>query len=296
MHAKTTSCCCLLAILTLSGLHSTNGGDHIVEDYGKAPVVEDYGKAPIPAKGVYPKMPYEDPIDYYAQANNPIAAVTAFSAENYYISDFEGFSEDANQFLLRYATPLTLGGSDWLFRATLPINHFPVPAGGTETGLGDMGLGFTYLFETNEPNVSFGVGPTFRLPTATDSVLGNEKWSGGLNAVYFNGSNSKFQYGYEISWLQSFAGDDSRNYYSVGAFRPFAFYQLGNGWYTGTAPIWIYNFQNDNYNMPIGLRLGKVIEGPNKVVNFWVEPQVSMANRGIMPDWQFWTGVKIQFW
>lgn len=248
-------------------------------------------------KGTLPKVPYEDSVDYLIQANNPIAEVTTFSFENFYLADIQGLSDDADQFLLRYGQPLSFAGHDWLFRATLPINHFPEVGGGHETGLGDLSAGLTYLFDTSNPNVSFGVGPVMRFPTATHgAILGNEKWSAGLCASYFNGSDEKLQFGFDLGWLQSFAGDSGRNYFNVGSFRPFVFYQLGGGWYTGTSVNWVYNFQNDDYNMPIGLRLGKVFEGDNKIVNLFVEPQISMANSGVMPEWQLYSGVRLQFW
>jgi hypothetical protein len=62
--------------------------------------------------------------DASAQANNPLANMTAFNLHNYYIGELTGSDENANQFWLRYAKPFSLGG-DWLMRASLPINSFP---------------------------------------------------------------------------------------------------------------------------------------------------------------------------
>lgn len=62
-----------------------------------------------------------------AQANNPLANMTAFNMQNYYIGDVSGTDKDANQFWFRYATPYSLGHSYWLLRASLPINTYPAP-------------------------------------------------------------------------------------------------------------------------------------------------------------------------
>jgi hypothetical protein len=77
--------------------------------------------------------------DAAAQANNPLANNTAFNLQNYYIGELTDSDDSANQFWFRFAKPFTVGNSDWLLRASLPINSFPVaPSGNTETGIGDL--------------------------------------------------------------------------------------------------------------------------------------------------------------
>lgn len=53
---------------------------------------------------------------------------------------------------------------------------------------------------------------------------------------------------------------------------------VGGGTYLRAAPTWIYNFENDNYSVPLGVGIGQVI---NKVrpYNFFVEPHFSVADR-----------------
>ncbi len=82
------------------------------------------------------------------------------------------------------------------------------------------------------PALSVGIGPQFTAPTATDDALGSEKWSAGFAQVFFDARSPKFQYGYLLSWQASFAGDDDLAAVNVGAFQPFAFYQLGGGTYS----------------------------------------------------------------
>lgn len=231
-----------------------------------------------------------------AQANNPLANMTAFNLQNYYIGELTDLDEDANQFWLRYAQPFSVAETSWLLRASLPVNSFPAPSSGTETGLGDLNLFAAYLMDTGNPAVSFGIGPQLTAPTASDDSLGSEKWSGGLVNVLFNGSSPKFQYGYLLSWQHSFAGDDNRTDVNAGAFQPFLFYQLGGGTYLRAAPIWIYNFENDNYSVPLGIGIGQVIKMGKTVFNIFVEPQFSVADRGPgQPEWQIFAGFNMQF-
>ena len=232
-----------------------------------------------------------------AQANNPLANMVAFNVQNYIIPELTDSDEDANQFWLRYAQPFSLWDTNWLLRASLPVNTFPVGANGeSDTGIGDLGVFAAYLFDTGNPAVSFGFGPQVTFPTASENLLGSEQWSAGFANVYFDGRNKKFQYGYLLTWQHSFAGDDARADVNVGAFQPFAFYQLGNGFYLRGAPIMSYNFENDNYSVPLGLGLGKVIKKGNTVFNFFVEPQYSVADEGPgQPEWQIYLALNMQF-
>lgn len=126
--------------------------------------------------------------------------------------------------------------------------------------------------------------------------MGTEKRSAGLVNVLFAGRSKKNQYGYLLSWQESFAGEDSRADVNIAAFQPFAFYQLGGGTYLRMAPIWTYNLENDDYNIPVGLGIGHVIKRGHTVFNVFIEPQVSVADRGAgQPQWQVFLGLNLQF-
>jgi len=133
-------------------------------------------------------------------------------------------------------------------------------------------------------------------PTATEDVVGSEKWSAGFANVWFNATSKKFQYGYLLTWQTSFAGEDDRDDVNLGAFQYFAMYQLGAGWYLRSTPVWAYNFEDDSYSVPLGLGIGKVIPTKAVVMNLFVEPQVSVADDGdTWPDWQIFAGFNMQF-
>ena len=231
-----------------------------------------------------------------AQANNPLANMRAFNLHNYYIGEQTGTGESADQFWLRYAMPFKLGG-DWLLRASLPINSFPVAAGGSrETGIGDLNVFAAYLFDTGNPALSFGFGPEIVAPTATKDALGSGKWSAGFANILFDARSKKVQYGYLLTWVGSFAGEDNRADVSSGAFQPFGMYQLGKGTYLRTTGIWTYDFETNNYSVPIGFGIGKIFKKGKTVYNAFIEPQWSVADKGPgWPEWQVFIGFNMQF-
>jgi hypothetical protein len=61
----------------------------------------------------------------------------------------------------------------------VPAHH---DGGRSPFGLGDLNPTF-FLSPAKPGKLIWGVGPTFTLPTATDSLLGTSKWSMGPAAV-----------------------------------------------------------------------------------------------------------------
>jgi hypothetical protein len=239
----------------------------------------------------------EDHAGDAAQANNPLANMTAFNIQDYYIGELTESDDSANQFWLRYAKPLSVADTNWILRASLPVNTYPTPPDNDkETGIGDFNVFAAYLIDTGNPAVSFGIGPQLTAPTASDDELGSEKWSAGFANVLFNASSARFQYGYLLTWQASFAGDSDREDVNIAAFQPFAFYQLGHGTYLRAAPIWVYNLENDDYSVPLGLGIGQVIKRDKVVYNVFIEPQFSVADDGPgQPEWQIFFGFNMQF-
>jgi hypothetical protein len=238
--------------------------------------------------------------DHYsaaAQANNPLAKLTAFNIQNYYIGDLTESDDSANQFWFRFAKPFSVSDTHWILRASLPINTFPIsPDGDKETGIGDFNVFAAYLMDTGSPSVSFGLGPQITAPIASKDELGSEKWSAGFANVLFNANSHKFQYGYLLTWQASFAGNDDREDVNEASFQPFAIYQLGGGTYLRAAPIWIYNLENGDCSVPLGFGIGQVIKKGKIVYNIFVEPQFSVADDGPgQPAWQVLLGFNLQF-
>jgi len=232
-----------------------------------------------------------------AQANNPLANFTAFNLHNYVIGELTETNRNANQFWMRYARPLSFGETKWLMRASLPINTYPAsPDFATKSGLGDLNVFAAYLFDTGRPSLSVGLGPQVTLPTATEDALGSGKWSAGLVHTLFDSASPKFQYGYLLSWQESFAGADDRDKVNIGGMQPFMFYQLGGGTYLRSTGVMTYDFEHGTYSVPVGFGIGQVIPTPKAVFNAFIEPQVSVADKGAgWPKWQVFLGFNTQF-
>jgi len=105
--------------------------------------------------------------------------------------------------IMRIITPVIYQPSIFSIVAPLntPLNHL-----GT-LGLGDMNPTF-FLSPAKPKKLIWGVGPTFLLPTATDKVLGQSKWSAGPSVVLLV-QPGHWTLGTLINNVWSFAGSNN---------------------------------------------------------------------------------------
>lgn len=228
-----------------------------------------------------------------ADANNPLAKFQAFNVHNYYvpaISELDG--QNSNAFWLRYAQPL----GKWLFRASLPVARVPTADSKTMSGLGDANAFAAYLFDTGNPAVSVGAGPQITIPSASEDETGTGRWLGGFAATFFDARSKAVQWGGLVTWQKDFAGDDARSPVNVLAVQPFYFFQLGGGLYVRGSAVAVFDIENDKYNVPVGLGIGKVVPTSKAVFNLFIEPQYTVLSRGAgQPELQIFIGVNTQF-
>ena len=115
------------------------------------------------------------------ETQNPIANLISVPFQNNF--NFGIGPNDATQWVLNVqpVIPITLN-KDWnlITRTIMPIINQPSPGPGIESafGLGDINP-TVFLSPKNSGKLIWGVGPTMTFPTATDSLLGNGKWSAG---------------------------------------------------------------------------------------------------------------------
>ena len=232
----------------------------------------------------------EEQAKLLAQANNPLADMTAFNIQNYYYAERYGTDESSNTAWLRFVKPF----GRWLMRASLPIATVPTSTSNDPvSGLGDLNVFMAYLLSDPSSPAQFGVGPLMAAPTATDDILGVDAWQLGAAGVYFNAKSPVVQWGGLLTWQTSVSGDDDVN---AAAIQPFLMIQVGKGTYLRSAPVWAFNLEADAYNVPLGLGIGKVVRNNQTVFNMFIEPQWTMLHDGVgQPEFTIFAGLNLQF-
>ena len=228
-----------------------------------------------------------------AQANNPLANMTAFNIQNYYMPSLYGMPDQSiNNTWLRFAKPT----GRILWRASLPISTVPNGEGDPVSGLGDFNVFAAYLVSNPKSSTQFGLGPMLVAPTATDELLGSGKWQLGAALVYFNGDSPQIQFGGLVTWQASVAGQENRPKTNMMVLQPFWFWQIGDGVYLRTAPLWIFNIETGDYNVPIGFGIGKILKVGKTVYNIFIEPQYTVLHYGVgQPEFQLFVALNMQF-
>jgi len=144
----------------------------------------------------------------------------------------------------------------------MPIINQPSPAPGIQSafGLGDINP-TVFLSPANSSKLLWGVGPTMTLPTESNALLGNGKWSAGP-AIVLLATPGHWVYGALANNQWSFAGWGKK---SVNALlvEPFVNYNFPHGWYLVSAPIITANWEaasDERWTVPIGGGVGKIIK------------------------------------
>lgn len=111
-------------------------------------------------------------------------------------------------------------------RTILPvIDQSDVPVDGMgESGIGDIVQSFFFSPKKPTPRgMIWGIGPVIMLPTASDEMLGTEKWGIGPTGVALKQAGP-WTYGALVNHIESFAGYDDRADISATFIQPFLTY------------------------------------------------------------------------
>jgi hypothetical protein len=124
--------------------------------------------------------------DLVKQSQNPVADLISVPFQ--YNFNFSAGPKHNHQILLLNIQPVipihVTENWNLITRTIAPVINLPslAPGIGSATGLGDINPTF-FLSPAKPGELIWGLGPTFTLPTATDKLLGNGKFSLGPAAV-----------------------------------------------------------------------------------------------------------------
>jgi hypothetical protein len=140
-----------------------------------------------------------------------------------------------------------------------------------------MGAGVVRLSAQGRPRRSlvksgefiWGAGPSITVPTATDDVLGSGKSSAGPSVVVLKIQKSFFG-GMLVRHLWSFTGESDRQDVNQTLIQPFLNYNIADGWYLMTSPIYTSNWSassGERWQAPIGGGCGKLMKVGDQPIN-----------------------------
>ena len=128
-------------------------------------------------------------------------------------------------------------------------------------GFGDLNPSF-FLSPAKPGKIIWGAGPAFVLPTATNPVLGQGKWSIGPSIVVLT-QPGHWTLGALVNNVWSFAGQSSRPDVNQMTFQYFINYNLKKGWFITWQPTLTANWEADNggrWLVPLGGGIGRIMK------------------------------------
>ena len=138
---------------------------------------------------------------------------------------------------------------------------YPTDTTGGEYGFGDMNPSF-FLSPAKPGKVIWGAGPAFVIPTATNSVLGQGKFSMGPSFVAL-AQPGHWTLGVLINNVWSVAGSGGRPDVNQMLLQYFINYNLKKGYYLTMAPIITANWKASSGNVwtvPFGGGIGRIMK------------------------------------
>ncbi|MGK6315771.1 transporter [Neorhizobium sp. DT-125] len=205
----------------------------------------------------------------------------------------DGFSYTLN---IQPVIPISLN-DDWLVisRTILPIGYRDYFPGETVFGIGDITQSFFFSPKAPGPGgLTWGVGPVFLIPTATDDNLGTGKFGLGPTAVVLTQRDS-WTIGALGNHIWSVAGEGDREDVNATFLQPFVSYNLGNGRSISLNTESTYDWEADQWTVPINLSFSQVTHIGKQPVSFQIGVRYYADTPEGGPEWGIRAGITLLF-
>jgi hypothetical protein len=212
---------------------------------------------------------------------NPVAALISVPLQ-YNYDEYGGVNDGGyvSRLNIQPVIPFSLN-ADWnlITRTIVPLidqQDFPLKAM-NESGLGDIVA--SQFFSPKEPTERgwiWGAGPVWLLPTASDEVLGGEKWGIGPTAVALKQAGP-WTVGFLGNHIWSFDGDGDRNDINATFLQPFLNYITKTKTTFGLATESTYDWESEQWSVPVIAQVAQLFKvGPQILqltvgAKYWAE-------------------------
>jgi hypothetical protein len=214
------------------------------------------------------------------QAQNPVANIISIPIEFW---SHDADAGDLGVVIAKPVIPTSLGAYNL-------INRFIIPYASVDAGVGGelpIGPGSSAGIDPPATDVSgltdvtyqgflspaapgkliWGVGAAITFPTASEDALGTDRYSAGPSVLLLT-MPGKWVLGLLAQNVWDFAGSGDASVNKL-TLQPIVNYNIGNGWYLFSVPVWTANWEADEkWTIPLGGGVGKLVRFGNLPVDF----------------------------
>lgn len=209
--------------------------------------------------------------EYAKKLANPVAALISVPFQYNYDGGYGPDNGTKSQLNIQPVIPFSVG-EDWnvISRTIVPVVSQRDVAGksGRQSGVGDITQ--SLFFSPKAPTAGgliWGAGPAMLVPSASDRLLGGEKWGVGPTAVLLTQQGS-LTYGALVNHIWSFAGNQDRHNVNATFLEPFISHTTGSAWTFGLDTESTYDWNAEKWSVPANLTVSKVVTLGSQLVSF----------------------------
>lgn len=211
---------------------------------------------------------------------NPVAALISVPLQ-YNVDENFGPDDEGSKSVLNIqpVIPFSLD-EDWnlITRTIVPlIDQQDIPVKGEcESGLGDIVQSFFFSPKAPVGGWVLAAGPVGLYPSASDEMLGGEKWGVGPTVLALQQKHG-WTSGLLANHIWSVAGEDERADISLSFLQPFLSYITKTKTTLGLNTESTYDWENEQWSVPVNLTVAQLLKVGSQIfqvtlgARYWAE-------------------------
>jgi hypothetical protein len=210
---------------------------------------------------------------------NPVASLVSVPLQYNYDENYGANDKGSKSVLnIQPVIPFSLG-EEWnlITRTIIPVvDQQNIPEGTDKAGVGDVLQSFFFSPKQPVGGWILAVGPVMLYPTASEALLGGEKWGAGPTALALKQSNG-WTYGLLANHVESFAGEEERADVSLTFLQPFVSYITKTKTTLGVNAESTYDWENEQWAIPVNATVSQLLKAGSQIfqltagVRYWAE-------------------------
>jgi len=193
---------------------------------------------------------------------NPVAALISVPLQYNYDENFGADDKGSKSVLnIQPVIPFSLG-EEWnlITRTIVPlVDQHDIPAGTDKSGTGDIVQSFFFSPKQPVNGWILAIGPVGLYPSASDELLGGEKWGAGPTVLALK-QTGPWTVGFLGNHIWSFAGQDDRQDISLSFVQPFVSYITKTKTTFGLNTESTYDWENEQWAVPVNATVSQLLK------------------------------------